>query len=135
MRYIEFADGSLVLAPRRANTHVDLVNLSGRRKHDVMSAGFLSPRYSSEERWAAYGQSVGLGIGADKDLVTPGELYVGMHRYGPVFATQAELLSGLENVKQAVWGMTEPSPWGDVRPVYSPMHPEHKLTADSVVCD
>ena len=136
MRFIEFKDGSLIIAPRRASAHKDMLAMARVSKCDVVSAGFLSARYEATEPWTPYGSSTGLGIKAtNPDLRVPETLYVGKHRYGLVFATHKEFLEGLEDVMPATWGMTEESYWGDVCPVYAPLHPRHKLRADEAICD
>ncbi len=136
MRFIEFSDGAVVLAPRRGSSHKDMVWMSGRTRNDVVSAGFLPARYACEEAWAPYGSSVGLNIAVtNPELSIPQELYVGKHRYGLLYASRAEMLEGLDDVQPAHWGMTAESVWGDVLPVYAPLHPNHLLRADDCIKD
>lgn len=125
----------MVLAPRQASSHKEMVSLVGRRREDVSSAGFLGARYAPGERWEPYGRSTGLDIGADPRLTVPDTLYAGKHRYGVVFATCSSMLESVADVAPAVWGMTAESPWGDVLPVYAPLHPRHMLRANEVLTD
>ena len=134
MRYIEFSDGTIALSTGAATSHRDLLRFIRRSPDDAVSAGFMAARYEPTQHWDAWGSSVGLKLAANKALNVPSELFVGKHRGGLVYANRAEVLASLEDVQQAVWGLTEESPWGDVCPVYAPLHPQHKLRSDEATC-
>lgn len=136
MRFIEFKDGEVILASRRASSHKEMLSIAGRSREQVASAGFLSSRYSAAEPWEPYGRSDGLGIAASNpELRIPMTLFVGKTRYCLVYASSRDMLRGLQDVEVAQWGMTEESPWGDVMPVFAPLHPKHSLKADAAICD
>jgi hypothetical protein len=62
MRYVEYKDG-IVFGPRLHWAHVELHALTGRFRHHVISAGFLSHDFEKQ------GMSIGLNI-----VSTPGSV-------------------------------------------------------------
>lgn len=135
MRYVELQDGSVILAPRRAVGHVDMVRACGLRTSDVASAGFVSLGNTMEDEPEVYGESVGLSVKAKAGLTIPERLYAAKAGRMVLFASKHDLLDGLLEVEPAHWGMTEPSPWGDVMAVFAPLHPSAKLHAGDYISD
>lgn len=133
MRYIEFHDGAVALASGNAISHRDLLRLVGRCKSFARSAGFLGARYDVNQPWEPYGFSTGLALQADEKLNIPEHLFVAIHKYGQVYASCPAMLGGLSEVQPAVWCVSEESLFGDVCPVFAPMHPKYKLRADEVL--
>lgn len=56
MRYVEYTDGKIVFGPRLHWAHVELHAMTGRTRHKVLSAGFLSPSFEKN------GMSIGLNV-------------------------------------------------------------------------
>lgn len=135
MRYVELLDGSVILAPRRAVGHMDMVRACGRMKSDVASAGFVSLGNRMEDAPEVYGQSVGLGVNAKAGLQIPVRLFGAKAGRMVLFASNQELLEGLVEVEEARWGVTEPSPWGDVMPVFAPLHTGARLHAGDYISE
>lgn len=123
------------MATRRAVSHADLVRACGVGRGEVVSAGFVSLGYGPEEEPKVYGGSVGLGVAARDGAQVPRKLYCARLRLGVMFATRKELVEGLDDVREASWGMTPESPWRDVMPVYAPLHPAGGPTAADYVTE
>ena len=135
MRYVEVQTGNLILAPRRAVGHVDMVRACGVMRSEVLSAGFVSLCETEQDEPEVYGQSVGLGVDARVGVVIPADLYTARSGNMILVASQRDLLEGLEDLGSASWGLTAPSPWGDVSPVFAPLHAWSRLHAGGYIRD
>lgn len=133
MRYIEFMDGEVILAPQNFFSHKELLSFTGRLRSDVRSAGFLGSRYNEDEAWKPYGKSTGLGIPSQPDVMIPSKLYTRTLGKSVVFYSSPSLVESPEAPLLAKWGMSEPGYWGDIVPVYVPVNPEMRLTAEEIM--
>lgn len=135
MRYIEFNDGAVVLAPRRTAGHDRMLKATGRTQEEVASAGFIAGRRSASDPVQAFGESVALGgIPANPALVLPETLYAGFFLASPLFVSDARIADRLKHVELASWGMT---PDGDdgLEPIYVPLYSQVELTAVDYLVD
>lgn len=135
MRYLEFKNGQVILAPRRGVGHVAMLHATARSIEDVASAGFLTQRAGPGDRSVAFGQSVGLSIAANPHLSVPEKLYVGRHLALHVFATDVGLISHLDDVELAWWGMTRAHRDDASGPIYAPQHSNRWLTTEDYIQD
>lgn len=143
MRYVEFDDGTVMLAPRMHYGHRDLLHVfavnTHRRAHPkecVSSAGFLGARYSEDEKWLVYGSSVGLQAKCNELLVLPKVLYVGLSTNKLcMFSSSKDAIKNLSDVVEAKWGMSIETEWGSACPVYTPFHPDRLLDAEEILRD
>lgn len=133
MRYIEFFDGNIILAPQNNFSHKDMLSFTKRHRSDVRSAGFLGPRYSADEQWKPYGKSVGLGIPSQPDVVIPNKLFTRTIGTSVVFVSSPDLLDEGSQLLVATWGLSQPGYWGDVVPIFTPINPDMRLTAEEIM--
>ncbi len=135
MRYIEFNDGIVLIAPCRHFGHREMLNIVGKDDRTIRSAGFLGARYYASEKWIPYGDSIGLNAKSRQDFIVPDALFVGTFGKfkGLIFSNSKESIMHTQDVCDAVWGMTEASTWGDILPVYSPLHPREIITSEDVL--
>lgn len=133
MRYVHTKKG-ILLAPRAHLSHRELLSACGLGKDEVISAGFVSARYTPEEPWNVYGDSVGLGVRSIAGTALPSKLWSGVtphHLEQVVFSDNPELLAGLQDVTLCLWGMSDEGP-GGCSAAYSPLHPRRPLHADEL---
>lgn len=134
MRYIHTSAG-LLLAPRLHMSHKQMLSTAPETTRNLISAGFVTPRYSEQDSWRCVGESIGLRLcSAPTDV--PYQLFVGITRPGwhdvLLFSDRRELLAKCTDVTEAHWKYSvEPTHSGDV-PVFAPHHPSRSLSADAL---
>lgn len=121
------------MAPKRHFSHQDLAHITSQFNADLTSAGFFSARYSPTDTWEPYGKSVGLNL-SSAPLRAPSQLWVGQFSAGLLFSDNPRLLDRCTNVVEATWGMSEEG-WEGTCAVYSPLHPDVRLTAEEILRD
>lgn len=132
MRYVETSQG-ILLSPRQHAGHRDMLCRAGLSESEVLSAGFMAARYEAAKTWQSFGSSQSLQL-KSRPVTVSEQLWVGHSEGRLLYSDNPALLAGLEDVVQAVWGMSDEGEEGTCA-VYAPLHPRVSLSADVVVLD
>lgn len=133
MRYIEFADGSVVLGPGGHFSHADLLSQTKFTKKHVRSAGFLAARYDADTAWRPYGESIRLEVKSSPSCVIPNSLVASRAQRSVLFASSIEMLRNPQDVKDAIWGMSHSGEFDSDLPVFTPLHPCEPLNTWAIL--